>query len=232
VAQPIAKPPALAEAAVIAEEMSRAYLHRIAYYRRAYGLKPEEARELADKPTIPEFLDRARHGDPQQLTWGELHELMRMDPNQGAERWQEIAQAGRDWVASGHAAAKALEGWAGRPWDRAVYFALIAELEDQWEPQNGVERALLASMAQAQFEQYRWLEYGSSLQGRERKQQRQHCDQWEEPTVSTVQAQDRAYEMADRWNRAFLRNLRALRDLRRYAVNVTIQGPGQVNVGR
>ena len=51
------------------------------------------------------------------------------------------------------------------------------------------------------------------------------------PRVGEHEATVGAVEMVDRWNRTFLRNLRALRDLRRYAVNVTIQGPGQVNVG-
>jgi hypothetical protein len=37
--------------------------------------------------------------------------------------------------------------------------------------------------------------------------------------------------MADRWNRIFLRNLRALRNLRRYAPAVHIENHGQVNIG-
>lgn len=36
--------------------------------------------------------------------------------------------------------------------------------------------------------------------------------------------------MADRWQKTFLRTLRALRDLRRYASNVVIQNAGQVNL--
>ncbi len=46
---------------------------------------------------------------------------------------------------------------------------------------------------------------------------------------STPSAVPRA--MADRWNRIFCRMLRALRDLRRFDVNVNINGPGQVNIG-
>jgi hypothetical protein len=36
--------------------------------------------------------------------------------------------------------------------------------------------------------------------------------------------------MADRFNRLFLRTLRQLRDLRRYAMPVTINNPQQVNI--
>ena len=38
--------------------------------------------------------------------------------------------------------------------------------------------------------------------------------------------------MVDRFNRLFLRTLRQLRDLRRYAPAVTIQNAGQVNIGQ
>ena len=37
--------------------------------------------------------------------------------------------------------------------------------------------------------------------------------------------------MVDRFNRLFLRTLRALRDLRRYAPSVTVQHAAQVNIG-
>ena len=37
--------------------------------------------------------------------------------------------------------------------------------------------------------------------------------------------------MVGRFNQLFLRTLRALRDLRRYATAVTIQKAGQVNIG-
>ena len=37
-------------------------------------------------------------------------------------------------------------------------------------------------------------------------------------------------QMADRYNRLFLRSLRQLRDLRRYRVPVTINNPQQVNI--
>jgi hypothetical protein len=37
--------------------------------------------------------------------------------------------------------------------------------------------------------------------------------------------------MVDRFNRIFLRTLRALRDLRRYTPAVIVQNAGQVNIG-
>lgn len=37
--------------------------------------------------------------------------------------------------------------------------------------------------------------------------------------------------MVDRFNKLFVRTLRALRDLRRYASSMIVQNAGQVNVG-
>lgn len=39
-----------------------------------------------------------------------------------------------------------------------------------------------------------------------------------------------AADMTDRWRKAFLRTVRTLRDLRRFATPVVIQNAGQVNV--
>ena len=54
---------------------------------------------------------------------------------------------------------------------------------------------------------------------------------WRPPSVSANAAMDQAVAMAERFNRIFLRTLRALRDLRRYSPSVTIQSAGQVNIG-
>jgi len=44
---------------------------------------------------------------------------------------------------------------------------------------------------------------------------------------------DQTAQMAERWQKLFVRALRALRDLRRHAPPVVLAGPGsQVNVGQ
>jgi hypothetical protein len=52
---------------------------------------------------------------------------------------------------------------------------------------------------------------------------------WNRPYVSEQQAVEHAVQMADRFNRMFMRTLRQLRDLRRYSP-VTINNPNQVNI--
>ena len=56
-------------------------------------------------------------------------------------------------------------------------------------------------------------------------------EKWLPPRVTEAEAIEQAMGMAERWNRMFLRTLRALRDLRRYAATVMIQNAGQVNIG-
>lgn len=48
--------------------------------------------------------------------------------------------------------------------------------------------------------------------------------------MSEHAAIEHAAQMADRWNRIYMRTLRNLRDLRRYSVPVTINNPQQVNI--
>jgi hypothetical protein len=54
---------------------------------------------------------------------------------------------------------------------------------------------------------------------------------WQAPRQSDADAIEQAAEMMDRFNRIFLRTLRALRNLRRYAGPVIVKNAGQVNVG-
>ncbi len=50
------------------------------------------------------------------------------------------------------------------------------------------------------------------------------------PRVSDAQALDQAAQMVDRFNRVYMRSLRALRDLRRHAPTLIMHNVEQVNV--
>lgn len=53
---------------------------------------------------------------------------------------------------------------------------------------------------------------------------------WKSPYQSAADAIDQAHRLADCYNRQFLRVLRQMRDLRRYAPPVIVNNGGQVNV--
>ncbi len=55
--------------------------------------------------------------------------------------------------------------------------------------------------------------------------------EWQPPRVSDVEAVDRAALMADRFQRQFLRLMRAYRDQRRLLGPVVVAAGGQLNLG-
>ena len=55
---------------------------------------------------------------------------------------------------------------------------------------------------------------------------------WELPRLDETAAIEQAAAMSDRFNRLFVRTLRALRDLRRYSPQVVVQHAGQINVAQ
>jgi hypothetical protein len=98
-------------------------------------------------------------------------------------------------------------------------------------------------MAQAYFQWQYWFE--ETVKRSQTDERREHPEyskwkadrqaegwtggHWLRPYVSEQQAIEHAVQMADRWNRIFMRTLRQLRDLRRYST-VTINNANQVNI--
>ena len=114
---------------------------------------------------------------------------------------------------SGHRAAKAVETVNGDAWVRAQFLALRKELADDWQPRNGIERQLIHTMVQAQVGYLTWLQtvtirtsLGSVTNARLHKDE----GKWAPSRQSDADALEQAAAMMDRYNRIFLRTLRAL----------------------
>jgi hypothetical protein len=232
-AEAISRPADLAEMSVLGRELANSYHDLAEYYRDKLEKPPAEASALVrDHP--PEYLERARRGDPSGLSWHELSALAQVDVEAAKERWLACKQAARDELTCGVAGAKAVEGFDSTPFERAKYLAIRAELAEEWQPRGGLEWQLLETAAQAQMQYLQWLGAASRMEQVEngRLFKKDGYEEWEAPRLSRAEVTDRAYDMADRWNRVFLRNLRALRDLRRYAPSVHIENHGQVNIGK
>jgi hypothetical protein len=225
-----------AEVEALAEGMARAQRRMIEYYRTTYGLKPEEALAKAAEPPGEWALEQARERPPQEIGWFQLEEIARTDPEAATEVWGQIKETARDDLTSGQRAARAVQDYFNEgPWELAQFLAIREELSEQWQPQGGMEQLLIDTLAQAYTEQLRWIATGNNYLNREcnrsavdeEKQQK-----WMPPRVTEAEAIENAMAMAERWNRVFLRTLRSLRDLRRYAPTVMIQSAGQVNIGQ
>jgi hypothetical protein len=209
-------------------------------YKREYGLSTAEAvarvqENLRErKENLREREQRALQCPPTEDSWADLEWLFERDPQKFLQRWEEIKRAAREELQSGHRAPQAVELYGSTPWKRAEFLALRQELVESWQPRNGVERQLLDIMAQAQSAAEYWLKRlmaKAALEAAMELATLRKNGQWEPPRATAFQAVEQAGAMAERFNRIFLRTLRALQDLRRRAPTVIVQNVGQVNVG-
>jgi hypothetical protein len=134
------------------------------------------------------------------------------------------------------------------PFERAQFLAIVEALTDALQPRDGLEGLLVQQLASAYEQHLRWqtlaahrveeetwqgerdrrraLERMSPHQ-RERHQEREG---WLPPRQGDAEAIEQAVLIADRYQRAFLRLLKAFRDNRRLFGMLVVTG-GQVNVG-
>lgn len=144
----------------------------------------------------------------------------------------EAEKEARNELESGHRAGAALE-YYGQPMDRARFLAIRESFMQEWEPRGGIEQSLIDMMAQSYTAHLYWLgllHQRSVTEGKREKEDLEQSKRWKLPFVKEHEAVEQAAAMADRFHRLFIRNLRALRDLRRYMPNVTIQNVGQLNI--
>jgi hypothetical protein len=203
------------------------------FLRDQMELPAEEAfRRAADPGCVTEERDQMLAGPPDQVSWIGLQQLYGHDPAAGQAVWDHLKQVAAGHLASGHAAAEALE-YRGRPWERAQFLALRQALIHEWQPHGGIELTLVDVLAQAHSSYLFWLaelHLRSTLEAKQNDSTFFERDYWQPPRMEAGAAIEQAAVMVERFNRMFLRTLRALRDLRRYGP-VVVHQAGQVNVG-
>lgn len=231
VATPI---PAASEAGVLAGELASSFGQLVRMYEKHYSLSPEEA--LARAADLPEeSAQRTLNGPPDQVSWLDLHGIARTDPDRATERWEEIKQAALAELQTGHTAAKAIETVNDCAWQRAQFLALREELLTEWRPRNGIERQLIDTMAQAQSQYLSWLNnltLRTALESVTNDRRHREEGKWGPPRQTDADAIDQAAGMMERFNRMFLRTLRALCDMRRHSAPVIVKRGGQMNVAQ
>lgn len=237
-------------------QMNHAYLDRVALYQSpiADSLPLEEARAKAFHPCTnrEEALKRFKalmRLPLDDLDFVDLLELYSYSPRAAENLWENAKLEGRAEFESGHLGANITfpEGYMSALWNNARYLGVRESFIDDWQPQGGIEVALVDMLTQTYFQWQYWLEQTvirSQTPPREecyayQEWKRQHDKSnhpksWQEgywfPSyVSEQQDIEHAVQMADRFNRIYMRTLRQLRDLRRYAP-VTINNANQVNI--
>lgn len=237
-------------------QMHQAFIRMVAFYRSSAGgsLSVEEARKAAfhsckDEKEAKELFNEMMSLPLESLNFVDLLKLQEISPRVAEKFWERAKKEGRKEFESGHLAANITfpVGYMKGLWNIARYLGVRESFVDDWNPQGGIEVALIDMMAQCWFQWQYWIE--QTVRRSETRERETHPDYdkwlaqrerefkangwtdgyWNRPYVSEQQALEHAVQMADRFNRIFMRTLRQLRDLRRYAP-VTINNPNQVNI--
>jgi hypothetical protein len=233
------------EVGPLSRELALGYLRLLRYYRHTQGLNPDNPEEgypliqadlLARDPGDLEGLkQRVIMDPPDQISWWALSRLAEQEPDAVQEGWERLKKEAFDELESGHRASLSVTGLHHSPWDLARHLAIRQGMIDDWQPRQGIEMALVETLATAYSQQLFWTErhvnraaFDAEYETRDIEYKRK----WTPTQISISAAEEQAIAMVDRWNRLFMRTLRALRDLRRYAPMVKIEQAGQVNIGQ
>ena len=196
------------EAESLGMEMAAAFAHMVEFHREHWGLTTQEAIEKVNEPPVD--VTAVRKFRPDQVTWMDFVELTKGKPERGGKLWEQLQQIASRELKSGHRAAKVVEGATSMAFERAKFISLRDDLAAQWKPRNGIEWTLIDTIAQA-FAQYEmWmtrLMLYSTLEFDEAAVKAKNT--FRPPRVSDSDAINQAAAMADRFNRIFLRSIRA-----------------------
>ena len=237
-------------------QMHQSFLRSVAFYKSPNGgsLSVEEAREKAfhvcgsTEETKEKFRELMRL-PLESLNFVDLMELQNEAPRVAERFWERAKLEGRKEFESGHLSANIAfpEGYMKQVWNVARYLGVREAFIDEWQPVGGIEVSLIDMLTQAYFQWQYWVEQTvKRSQTREREMHPEYSrwlaqrkeefrsngwseGYWSRPFVSEKEAIEHAVQMAERWNRIYMRTLRQLGDLRRYAP-VTINNANQVNI--
>ena len=237
-------------------QMHKAFVRQVAFYKTPAGgsLTVEEARARAfhactNKEEAKRIFKSLMRLPLDILSFIDLMDLQSFAPRVAEWFWENAKREGRKEFESGHAAANITfpVGYMKQLWNIAKYIGVRESFIDEWNPKGGIEVALIDMLAQSYFQWQFWLE--ETVKRSQTKEHQEHPEYsrwkahrqqenkfygiedgyWFRPLVSEKEAVEHAVQMTDRWNRIFMRTLRQLRDLRRYAP-LTINKANQVNI--
>jgi hypothetical protein len=223
-----------AETRQVLKQAAQSFIATVEFYKSEYGgsKTPEDA--LAETLKCHEWRRGYVEGlAVEEINWGHLAAVAEVDTDDCFKLWSRVREAADDELQSGKRGAK-VAGENSTPYLLAQYLAILDSFADQWQPQGGIEAAMVEMLAVSYSLQMYWSgiahERATRTHDAQRDQvKRYELNGWKSPYQSEADAVDQAYRLADGYNRQFLRVLRQLRDLRRYAP-IVIQNAEHVNV--
>lgn len=179
--------------------------------------------------SIEEALDAA----PEDVTWNAIGQLENEKPGSFTILWERMKQYARDELESGQRAASVAIG-DERPISRARFLVLREKYIAEWQPRNVLESQTIDAICQAQTIREYWMRLATQRVAVECEIEQYFVKitgKRSERRIDGSESARDAREEAERWDRVFIRAVRALRDLRRYSTAVIVNNQGgQVNV--
>lgn len=212
---------------------------------------PSEADEVA-----AEYAEQARDEiakyPPEKITYRDIAIIARGDPDE-AQRITEIVKArAREMLQGGEYAASAVRMPDDDLIEDMTFLAIRENYADKFSPRNGIEWALIDAITQLTVLKNRamktWIDRSNSSAVEDRRQLKfemeksalpntayddrrfRYPSSWIRPRITEQEAIDRAMAEVERWDRMINRNIRQLRDLRRYSITINNLPGGNVNL--
>jgi hypothetical protein len=197
---------------------------------------PERIEEYASGTDDTTAIERMRSRSFYEITYQDLQSATNQDPKQTLMVLGAMSDAAKDRVEGGIFAADVL-GFT-MPYERLEFAVIRNGFIDEWQPRGGIEASLVDMLTQTYLAWQFWLKRSFDVATNQdlaaqqvaRSKTPYDSGTWQPPRVTAKEWLDHSTQMADRFNRMFLRVLRQMRDLRRYASPVVIQNAEQVNV--
>lgn len=233
-----------AEPRTLVARLAPLYAETVKFYvEEYYGPFDGEGKKLSDRDAylrgknhaddLTQYLtNEASNAPPEEVTWKQINALAAKDMQTALAKWQEVRQAARNEYASGLRIAD-LCGADASPFQRAQFLAIHENLAEGWQPQNGVEWSLVDILAQTFSLYLYWSQIAHMRAVNEAEETQKSVRKSGRSSLSKQYVADsieQAYRLADGYHRQYMRTLRQMRDLRRYAPPVIVKNGGQVNV--
>lgn len=226
--------PEQVEAGRIVARMAREYAATIDFYKSPeYGaLSHGEAVERTEALSESRR-EWVRDTPAEKVEWSHLAAIGEKNLGDALGMWVRVREAADDELESGQRSANVVGPL--RPYELAQYLAIRDAFCDEWRPRGGIELAMIDMLTVAFSLQMYWSGIAHQRATGEHDEQKKSASRyepkgWKSPYQWKADAIEQAYRLADGYNRQFLRVLRQLRDLRRYAPPMIVNNGGQVNV--
>lgn len=228
--------PELAESNQLVARLARSFIATIETYKLPEFGGKSHGEAVQETLSLQEYRRAAVEGKHvEKVDWGEIAAVAEADMQGALQLWARVREAADDELESGRRAAT-IAGQDGNPYALAQFLAIRDAFADEWQPRGGIESALIDMLTVAFSLQMYWTTIAHERATRTHDTQREALKRyeaggWKSPFQSEAEAVEQAHRLADGYNRQFLRTLRQMRDLRRYAPPVIVNNGGQVNVG-